>query len=351
MEDITYWHFTFSNISSILIIQNKLLIFGIFIHKTCDIIKKNVEWGIFMIIYFSKVNLCAVELYESYKREQLYYEMKKSITSFLKSGIIYKTTESYIGHDGQNHYIDTDYKLFLKNKDDGYIYGVIYKEARVWYKEVNTQTGEIEAKTRPTIEDIQFCYDINRELVGFHTRNRFGYKEFNKAFTEIINLSLEQNNIEYRVEISLYNEGMGIEEIEIELKKIPNIKKLIFSYKAPNPADDNMLDDLSNGLDNALEQMEEANANGMSVIFDSNGKVGLNVESKEIKKNITRIGSLHSSISARMATRNGYASVKAIDKKGKIYTTEDQKPVKREILNEMEFINACKDTIISIFSR
>lgn len=94
--------------------------------------------------------------------------------------------------------------------------------------------------------------------------------------------------------------------------------------------------------------MEDANANGVSVIFDSNGKVGLNVESEEIKRNIRRIGSLHSGIDDKSATKHGYASVRAIDKSGKIFTTEEHKPIKREISNELEFVEACKDTIINI---
>lgn len=241
--------------------------------------------------------------------------------------------------------------MSLREKEEDHISGVIYKEAYVWYKEININTGEIEPKTRPTIEDVQFYYDIAREVVGFHTRNRFGYQEFNRAFEEMINSSLLENNKEYTVSVSLYNEGLEISEIEQQLKEIKNIKRLIFNFKAPNPADDNMLDDLSEGLDSALEQMEEANANSMSVIFDSSGKtLGLNVESQEIKNNIQRIGGLHSKVSGKDATKNGYATVKAIDKQGKIYTTEERKPIKREIMNEFEFVSACKETIIGIFS-
>ncbi len=97
-----------------------------------------------------------------------------------------------------------------------------------------------------------------------------------------------------------------------------------------------------------VEQMEKANANGVSVIFDSNGRVGLNVDSEEIKRNIRRIGYLHSSIDDKSATKHGYASVKAVDRNGKIFTTEEHKPVKREVVNELEFIEACKDTIFNI---
>lgn len=304
-----------------------------------------------MIIYFSKINLCTVELFNAYKEENIYKDLRSSIASYLKTGIIFKTVETYIGADGQIHNDDTLYRMSLHEKEEDHIWGVIYKEAHVWYKEINPKTGEIESKTRPTIEDVQFYYDITREIVGFHTRNRFGYQEFNHAFEEMINSSLLENDKEYKISVSLYNEGLEIGEIEQQLKEIKNIKRLIFNFKVPNPADDDMLDDLSEGLDNALEQMEEANANSMSVIFDSSGRtLGLNVDSQEIKNNIQRIGRIHSKVSGKDAIKNGYATVKAIDKHGKIYTTEERKPIKREIMNELEFVSACKETIIGLFS-
>lgn len=57
---------------------------------------------------------------------------------------------------------------------------------------------------------------------------------------------------------------------------------------------------------------------------------------------------MHSSISAKEATKLGYVSVKAWGKNGKMYTTEEEKPVRREIKNESEFIPSCKEMISSI---
>lgn len=303
-----------------------------------------------MIIYFSKVNLESTELFDVYKGAEVLNDVRISILSYLKNNAVYKVNSSYLDGEGQSHDVSTEYRIAIRKKEDNCIYGVIYKETYLLYKRMNQVTGEIEPKSVPTIEDIQFYYDLTKEIVGFHTRNRFGHREFNTAFAEILNKCMQDNKKSYCFSLGLYNEGMEIEEIEKELKNIGSIKKLTFNFRAPNPADDKMLDDLEEGLDRTVDQMKKANANGMSVIFDSNGKVGLNVESEEIKKNIGRIGGIHSKISAKDAIKNGYASVKAISKSGKIYTTEEQKPVKREIINEMEFLDACKDTIISIFS-
>lgn len=301
-----------------------------------------------MIIYFSKINLVTTELFKIYEDISTLNKVKNSILSYVRSGVSYKIDENVLNENGQVHQTSTYYKLSIGTKRDNTIAGVIYKETILYYKKVNDNTNEIESHTIPTIEDIKFYYDVEHEIVGFHTRNRFGYKEFNIAFSELINLCMKENNLELRFEANLYNEGMGIEEVENELKKIKNIKKLTFHFKAPNPADDHMLDALQSGLDDMVGQMAEANANGVSVIFDSNGKVGLNVDSDEIKRNIRRIGFLHSSIDDKLATKHGYASVKAVDQNGKIFTTEEHKPIKREVVNELEFIDACKDTIINI---
>ncbi len=304
-----------------------------------------------MIIYFSKINLVTTDLFDIYEDSTVLNRVKNSILSYVRSGVSYKVEDNTFDENGQIHQTSTYYKLSIGMKREDTIAGVIYKETRLFYKKVNDSTNEIESHTIPTIEDIKFYYDVEREIVGFHTRNRFGYKEFNTAFSELINLCMKENDLELRFEANLYNEGMGIEEIESELKEIKNIKKLTFQFRAPNPADDYMLDALQNGLDDMVEQMEKANATGVSVIFDSNGKAGLNVESDEIKRNIRRIGFLHSGIDDKSATKHGYASVKAIDRNGKIFTTEEHKPIKREIVNEFEFVEACKDTILNILLR
>ena len=173
-----------------------------------------------MIIYFSKINLITTELFDIYENTSLLNKVKNSILSYVKSGVSYKVVENIIDDNDQVHQVSTYYKLVIGTKRDSTIAGVIYKETILYYKKVNNNTNEIESHTIPTIEDIKFYYDVEHEIVGFHTRNRFGYKEFNTAFSELINLCMKENNLELHFEASLYNEGMGIKEVENELKKI-----------------------------------------------------------------------------------------------------------------------------------
>lgn len=306
-----------------------------------------------MIIYFSKINLSSLQLLEIYKEDKMLDEMKNNILSFLESGTVYEVNEFYKNDQGISYPVTTKYRLSIGMKKDDYIFGVIYKTTTLYYKSLNYATSEVESHSIPTIEDVKFYFDVNRELVGFHTRNRFGYQEFNDAFAGIINMCMEKNKSQLVFSAELYNEGLEIKEIDKELRKINNIKRLDFKFKLPNPADDDMLEKLKDGLSDTAQQLEEANATAKSVIFESDGSVGLNVTSGEIQKYIKQVGSLTSGISDQEATQNGYARVVATGKDGKIYTTEDRKPVKREIDDESDenFIKACRDTIFNIFSR
>lgn len=306
-----------------------------------------------MIIYFSKVNLESTHLLEMYKEDELFDNMRRSLLSFIENGIVYEVEGSFRDDTGEVHFVKTKYRLATGMKSDEFIAGVIYKSTVLYYKSLKENTDELVSHSIPTIEDIQFYFDINREVVGYHTRNRFGFQEFNRAFAGIINMCMEKNNSPLRFSATLYNEGMEIDEIEKELKSIKKIKRLEFKFKLPNPADDEMLDELKAGLTDTAEQMEEANANAMSVIFDSNGNIGLNIDSGEIQKNIKRTGHLTKGISDKDAIKNGYVRVLATAGDGKIYTTEEKKPIKREIDGETgeEFFRACKDTILNIFTK
>ncbi len=306
-----------------------------------------------MILYFSKVNLSTIDLLKMYEKKELFEEMRKNILSFLETNTVFEVEQIYKDDQGETHLVTTKYRMAVGLKTDEYVTGTIYKTTVLYYKKLNDNTAEIESHKIPTIEDVGFYYDVNREIVGFHTRHRFGYKEFNTAFEGIINMCMEQNQSPLKFSVNLYNEGLGIDEIDEELKNINNIKRLEFNFKLPNPSDDNTLDELQNGLTDTAKQMECANANAMSVIFDSDGGIGLNIDSDEIQKNIKRVGNLTRGISDKKAIQNGYASVKATAKDGKIYTTDAKKPVKRELKDESDesFIKGCRDTIKSIFFR
>lgn len=309
-----------------------------------------------MIVYFSKINLDSVELLQMYKSKELLLEMKKTVASFLKSGIVHEVEQIYKDENGETHLVKTKYRISIGTKTDEYISGVLYKTTHIYYKTLDELTGKTESHIQPTVEDVRFYYDISREIIGFHTRNRFGYQEFNEAFQGILNSCMIENGLDYRFSLSLCTEGLAIEEIKKKLKKIKNIKKLEFLYKLPNPADDYMLENLNDELTDMVGELKDSNANTMNVVFDSNGNVkgtGLNLDSQEIQKNFDRVARFTKGISSNMATKNGYIRIQATGKDGKKYTTDEEKPIKREINDDSEdnFFLACRDTILGFIFR
>lgn len=245
-----------------------------------------------MVIYFSKVSIMSTGLFEVYEDRKRYDTIIELIMQILKDDLEYEKVETYIGSDGE-HTVQTKYRMFIRQKEDRTVNGIIYKHANIWYKQLDPKTKNTISKSVETVEDIQFFYDVKSEFIGFHTRNRFGYQEFNEAFAYMLHNGMKQINQDIKFLVSLYNEGLNIAEIEESLKQIPGIKKLVFNFSIPNPADDTLLDELEKGLDGTLEQMKESNAHNMSVIFNSDGKIGLNIESKEIKDNFKRVDDMH----------------------------------------------------------
>ena len=178
-----------------------------------------------MVIYFSKINLESTELLKMYQ-EETFDDMKNKFMNFFESGVVYEVEDSFKSNAEELHFIKTNYRLFTGIKTNEYVSGTIYKTTVLYYKKLNTNTGKIEPGSIPTIEDIKFYFDVNKEIVGFHTRQRFGYQEFNRAFAGLINMCMEKNGSQMRFSASLYNEGMEIKELEQELKSIGNIKRL-----------------------------------------------------------------------------------------------------------------------------
>ena len=70
-----------------------------------------------MIIYFSKINLATTDLFDVYKDSTILNEIKSSIISFIRSGVIYKTEDNVFDKDGQLHKISTKYKLTIGEKE------------------------------------------------------------------------------------------------------------------------------------------------------------------------------------------------------------------------------------------
>ena len=175
-----------------------------------------------MVIYFSKINLESDHVYEVYHNSTLLRRYLNFLLTDLKDGIVYVKTDSHTENE-EVFTTSTEYELKVRRKEESYIDGVIYKESKIYYKQRNKE-DELIRKSVPNIEAIRFYLDVYKETVGFHTTNRFGYQEFNYAFSGIINSAMKLNNREFRYSVSLRTECLEMKEIKASLRNINQIK-------------------------------------------------------------------------------------------------------------------------------
>lgn len=299
-----------------------------------------------MVIYFSKINLESDHVYEVYHNSTLLRRYLNFLLTDLKDGIVHVKTDSHTENE-EVFTTSTEYELKVRRKEESYIDGVIYKESKIYYKQRNKE-DELIRKSVPNIEAIRFYLDVYKETVGFHTTNRFGYQEFNDAFSGIINSAMKLNNREFRYSVSLRTEGLEMKEIQASLRNINQIKELKIKMQPPNP-DNEIINAIQNTGETVIDSMESGNITGMSFLFTSKGGNGLNLDSEIIHENLEKVEALSEVIGDKKAISKGYISVEAIGKNGKKYTTADQKPLKTVVDKAEEFFEACKSIIDGIF--
>ena len=298
-----------------------------------------------MVIYFSKINLVSEHVYEIYKDKDLLSKYLSFLLSDLKDGLTYVKTENYL--DGEQMLTSSiEYEMRIRKKEDLYIEGVIYKDSRIYYKEMDA-SGELISRSVPNKEGIRFYLDVYKETLGFHTTNRFGYQEFNKAFAGILNKAMEENERDFRFDIALRTEGLEMSEVYQHLKQINEIRELKIKMQPPNP-DNDFLKQIQNKGEDVIDDMENGNITGMSSVFISKGKKGLNLEADIIQNSIEQVQALSEVVGDKKAISKGYISVEAVGNDGKKYTTAEHKPIKTIIENMEEFIEACKNVIANI---
>lgn len=302
-----------------------------------------------MTIYFSKLNLASEHVYEAHKDVYYLRPIQDKIFVHLTEELAYERHDQRITIEGEMHTYDAEYKVIRVQKDEaeGVIIGDICKSSFIFYKEIDEQTKEIKVRTVPNSEVVRFYFDVYKERIGFYTAQRFGYSEFNEAFAGIINKCMEEQGLEYSFSASLCTEGLKLDEIKDELKKMKDIKQLKINFQPPNP-DGDLVRRMQQHGEEKLEEMENANVTYVSTIFMSKGSRGLNLDSKLVSDSIGQVEAVHS-LKEGEATAKGYVTVEALDSEGKKYTTQESKPIKREIKRLVEFGDACRQMIAQLF--
>jgi len=307
-------------------------------------------------LYFSKININS-HIFEIYKKPSKLKQILNLLLINIEDDIEYKKEDLITLDDGQTISQDATYRFSSINKLDGEfdktIVGSIIKSSKLFAKEIDKETNEIKVKSIHNDEIIQFYFDLFKETVAFYTTNRFGYMDFNHVFKELIGKSMEKTGTDYSFEVSLLREGLNLDNIKQELKKIGKIEILTIKIIPPNP-DDGFLDEIHRNGEEYLNMINDGNVTNTSIILTSKAPQGLKLDSKIVNSELDKINMIHSNLTAEEAIKKGYATVDATSKGGRLYSTNNNKPIKNtleenDMQSILDYAKACKKAVQSLF--
>lgn len=295
-----------------------------------------------IVLYFGKFNLISGPLFDVYNEKTTMHDIMFNVLLEMQDGISYEK-EIKFRPDGGEEVLkeEISYKISIKEKTDTYVRGYLYKNSKIYFKNFDEISKQFVTKSVRNDEGVEFYFDIFSEMVGYYTANRLGHKEFREAFCNVINKAVEK--YDYEFELKPYTEGLSLDEIKSDLKKMGALKNITIKYHIPNPGEEMLKKIVQDG--EGIENFKKANLAKKSVLLTSANKQGINMDSDEVNKELEQIESIHSSIDAKIATKNAYVEIDATSFSGMNMSTLEKKPVKREINNIVEFADACAEVI------
>ncbi|MFJ7932113.1 hypothetical protein [Peribacillus sp. NPDC096448] len=307
-------------------------------------------------LYFSKVSLNS-HIYEVYEQKLDLKNVLKTLYLNIREGIEYINEGLRIKEDGESFLYDASYSFNFIEKADGElvdtVIGSVIKTAKIFINDIDKKTGKMTKRAIDNKEVINFYFDVYQEIVVFHTTNRFGYKEFNMAFKELLNKCMFSQDVTYNFEVGLIKQGLNVQEIKQQLRDIGKLEYLKIEVIPPNP-DDELLRGIQENGEEYLGDMQAGNVTEKSILFTSSAPEGLNINSKIINKEIEGIDNIHSKLSSNEATKMDYVSVEARNQNGRVYSTKDSRPVKYTLdekpLNLLDFAKVCKRRLATLLS-
>lgn len=296
-------------------------------------------------LYFAKVNLVSHQINEVLEARIPFRPILQSVMNSIENGLVYKYDRP-IKVDGEFHTEKIEYSISIRDKKDDVIEGFLYKKSFIHYKTYNESTKELDSKKITSTEGVLFYYDVFREMVAYQRTLRFGYKEVLNAFEGIINLACEKANLGYKFTVCQYTEGLDLDQLKHDMLEPGEVQRLNVRYQIPNPESD-ILEEIKNNPEKTIADFKEANLTTKTVIYQSNGIHGLNIDSRIIEQELNNISSMHSHIDAKRAIQNGYVVVETTNINGLKRSSAETHPLTKKIEDLSEFREAASATILS----
>lgn len=305
-----------------------------------------------MRMYYAKVNLNS-HIHELHNKKITIQEVMENVEKNFHEGLIYEKDIPVLNPETKEFSHEThEFKvreIFSVGKRE--ITGRIGKESLVYVNQENNEK-ELVRKSVNNIEIVNFYWDMDNEIIMFHTRTRFGHKEFVDSFQHFLNEATKKGK-GYKFEVSLMTDNISLENVKQNLKSLKAIKYIEISIIPPNP-DDDILEEIEINKEDYLERYDEGNITKKISILESSGRKGLNVDSQILDENFKEISSIHSGLKIETSLNRGYVKIKAIDSRGRIYDTGEKTPVKSTLNqvgdNILKFAEECKNELARIFT-
>lgn len=213
-------------------------------------------------IYVSKVNFNS-KIYAVYDKKILLSDILDDIIKNIDNGKTYKKNnifkyENYLGTQckklEKEEYLFNNLKKDLENKC---IVGDLVRIYPRYADEFDRVTEEYKTVKKEESSKIHFYFDVESELIGFCTRNKFGYNQFNEAFKRLLEINLRK----FGFEVFLKKDKSKVEE---GIKKFKRIDKVIATIIPPNANNDDINDLIEDSSD-----YKEANIKKVKLEYES----------------------------------------------------------------------------------
>lgn len=234
-------------------------------------------------LYFSKVNVNAT-IFDVYNEKIKLSDILDELFQKLNDKKEYiKKEEKSIKDDDGNFELMIQEELFnfselekVIDENRKYITGKLVRRYPLHaeqFDEKRRKSKEVTHYNNST--SIFFYFDLNSEIISFTERQKFGYKQFNVAFQELLNIFMDSTGFE----IFLINDPFTIEE---RLKKAHKINKLKSTIIPPNN-NDSSIEEL---YSDEVAQLKESNVQKKTSIFEvhKNSFDGINIDAEMIKR-------------------------------------------------------------------
>ncbi|WP_419750626.1 hypothetical protein [Terrisporobacter petrolearius] len=298
-------------------------------------------------MYYGKINLNSDHIFKVYENPNLLNKILLELKDCIKKGVSCKYIHIYKGQEVKTN----TYEFSDIDKLDDAIYGEIIKKSPIFANQTD-KNGERKKIAVDNEEVISFYFDIYKEVVSFFTTNRFGYSEFCNVFSELITKSInlvypEEN---YNFEVALINNNLDMKEIEYSLKELGALEEITIDIIPPNP-NDKLLNDMEKNINKIrLKDYKNGNITGKRSSLKSASKTGIIVDSQIVKEELDAVYNICPDITPEEAIKKGYATIEAKNTDGRTFSTNDKKPIKDTIPDDVigdkfEYCERCKYNI------